>query len=95
MTDEPQARPRGHRFRVRRFRPGYAVDDVDDLVDRVAVALDGGALGEPLRADDVRKARLASTRFTEGYDEDEVDRYLDQAAQWLDRVAPPGEATDE
>jgi len=64
------------------LRRGYDLDDVDDFVDRVLVALDGGdAVGRQLAVDDVRAAVFRPRRG--GYREDAVDDALDHVVEHL------------
>lgn len=68
------------RFTGRRFGEGYSVDEVDDYVDRVLLAIsrqDGSVTPE-----EVMHHRFTPTRFGDSYDMDEVDN-------WLDNVAVP------
>ena len=68
-----------HRFdRASSWRRGYDVDDVDDFVDRVVVALDGGAA---LTVDDVRGVVFRPRRG--GYREAAVDDALDRVVEHL------------
>ena len=61
---------------------GYDLDDVDDFVDRVLVALDGGdAAGQPLGVDEVRAVVFRPRRG--GYREDAVDDALDHVVEHL------------
>jgi DivIVA domain-containing protein len=69
------------------LRRGYDLDDVDDFVDRVLVALDGerdggdGDAGQPLSVDEVRAAVFRPRRG--GYREDAVDDALDHVVEHL------------
>ena len=60
------------------LRRGYDLDDVDDFVDRVLVALDGGAA---LTVDDVRGVVFRPRRG--GYREAAVDDALDHVVEHL------------
>ena len=69
------------------FRPGYAMAQVDDFLDRLA---DGfryyettGAQGTRMLSDEVRAMKFLSTRFGPGYDIDAVNAFLDTAEQTL------------
>jgi DivIVA domain-containing protein len=64
----PSQQP-GDRFTRTRLRPGYRIQDVDDLMDRA----DAGTL----TARDVRRATFGAARGIEGYAEREVDAALD------------------
>lgn len=71
------AAPYMQRFpRTRALRRGYDVDDVDDFVDQVLAALDGGAPLDPVR---VREVSFRPRRG--GYDEDAVDDMLDRVVE--------------
>ncbi|MFE6969974.1 DivIVA domain-containing protein [Isoptericola sp. NPDC057653] len=72
------------RFATTRLREGYDPSDVDDLLDQVVRAVEGGTDVAAL----VDGARFASTTFREGYDMTEVDDYLDEIKE---RVASAGE----
>ena len=62
-------------FTPTRFSDGYAMDQVDDFLDRCEHAL---ATGDgSVNAQDVAGMRFAQTRFTPGYAIDEVDAFLD------------------
>ncbi|HZX05650.1 DivIVA domain-containing protein [Kribbella sp.] len=67
-----------------RLREGYAVDQVDDLVDRVMATVNGQPVSRPATAQEVREVQFRTVRLTEGYDMSEVDAFLDEAASWLD-----------
>jgi len=57
---------------------GYDVDDVDEFLDRLVSALEGGA---PVTADEVRAAPFRPRRG--GYAEDAVDETLDRVVEFL------------
>ena len=64
------------------LRRGYDLDDVDDFVDRVLVALDGGDAADPqLAVDHVRAVVFRPRRG--GYREDAVDDALDHVVEHL------------
>ena len=64
------------------LRRGYDLDDVDDFLDRVLVALDGDeSAGQPLAVDDVRAVVFRPRRG--GYREDAVDDALDHVVEHL------------
>ena len=88
------AEVRAARFQATKFREGYDQAEVDDLLDRLAAALDDAAAGRPagLTADDVLAARFQSTKYREGYDQDEVDDFLDEAVRALRGLAGVGGA---
>ncbi|WP_456844952.1 DivIVA domain-containing protein [Cellulomonas sp. P5_C6] len=70
------------RFAATKFRPGYDQDEVDDLLDQVAVALrTGGNVG-------LDEVELQQTRWREGYDIAEVDAFLDEARASLASPRP-------
>jgi DivIVA domain-containing protein len=79
----PSQRP-GERFTRTRLRPGYRIEDVDDLLSRA----DAGTL----TARDVTTATFGSTRGIEGYDEREVDATLDALVA---RLRAEGDASRE
>jgi DivIVA domain-containing protein len=58
----------GRRFPVTVLRPGYVVEEVDDLLRRV----EAGRAG----AEDIRAAQFTATRLHRGYDEATVDAAL-------------------
>lgn len=78
---QPRAgRPHGQRFAAPEHGPGYAVEDVDRLVDRLVEHFDHGA---PLSADDVRATTFRAARGDRAYAEGPVDAYLDRAVKVL------------
>jgi DivIVA domain-containing protein len=70
-------------FSAVRLREGYAVDEVDDFVDRVMATVNGLPVSRPVTADEVRRVQFRPVRLTEGYDMEEVDAFLDTAQDWL------------
>ncbi|NCT92359.1 DivIVA domain-containing protein [Cellulomonas sp. APG4] len=68
-----------------KLREGYAIADVDAMVERVAAALEERARGyrPALTPDDVLTARFRATKFQEGYDQADVDRLLDRVVAAL------------
>jgi DivIVA domain-containing protein len=62
--------------RAERLHRGYAVEDVDEFVDRLLAALDQG---RQVTAADIRKARFRPQRH--GYAEDAVDDTLDRVIE--------------
>ncbi|HXW44078.1 MAG TPA: DivIVA domain-containing protein [Streptosporangiaceae bacterium] len=81
--------PRGTRFTVARFRPGYAIDQVDDLIDRIERTLAGQAVpGALLTADDVRRVLFRVVRLRSGYDQREVDEALSDYEERLAELDP-------
>ncbi|RKT88517.1 DivIVA domain-containing protein [Saccharopolyspora antimicrobica] len=67
---------------------GYAVSEVDDLLDRVVAALRGAAA---LSAAEVRDAEFTAVEAG-GYDPEEVDSLLDLVAEHLDTAPAPNRA---
>lgn len=67
-------RIRSARFTPRKAQGGYAVQEVDDFLERLAQAADRG---EQLRAL-VDGARFTPVRLRAGYDMGEVDDFLDE-----------------
>ena len=75
-------------FTTTAFRTGYAIDEVDDLLTRIAATLAGyeqGGADGPVTAEHVTGHRFTSTRFRSGYDQDEVDDFLDHVVVALRR----------
>ncbi|GAA4616220.1 DivIVA domain-containing protein [Saccharopolyspora hordei] len=68
--------------------PGYDVDEVDDLLDRVAATLRGA---DGLTAAEVRAAEFPQVPVG-GYDPVEVDALLDLVAEHLDTARTPDRA---
>jgi len=81
--------------RVGFVRRGYDIDDVDDFLDRVCVALDRAIGTDPKtegRGLDVAEVRTVAFRPRRGgYAEDEVDETLDRVVEMmlLMQAAPP------
>ncbi|WP_205325103.1 DivIVA domain-containing protein [Glycomyces sp. YM15] len=66
-------------FKTVRLTPGYDEDEVDDLLDTVAIALADPPDGpQRMRAEDIRNSHFTTTRMREGYDVEEVDSFLDR-----------------
>ena len=77
----------GHRFPRRSWRPGYNVEDLDSLIDRIEATLGHMAgPGQALTGDEVRAAKFRTTR-RKGYDQRTVDEALDSYADQLDSAA--------
>jgi DivIVA domain-containing protein len=74
MSD-PGSRPRGERFTVVRWKPGYDIEEVDAVFDWVAL---GGATPEQ-----VKGTQFKSVRLRPAYDEREVDDALDEVVARL------------
>ncbi|MCD7102318.1 DivIVA domain-containing protein [Pseudoclavibacter sp. 13-3] len=75
------------RFRLTRFKPGYAQAAVDDFLDEVAAYLQQIERGEETTAtmssDRLRSVRFPIVRFQPGYAQDAVDDFLDDVAARL------------
>lgn len=72
------------RFTRTRLRPGYVIDEVDALVDRIEATLGHRPqAGPPVTAEDVRTARFRTTRLQPGYAQAEVDQALDAYREQL------------
>lgn len=67
-------RIRSARFTTRKAREGYAIEDIDAFLDRLADAADRGERLAPL----VESARFRPVRLRAGYDMGEVDDFLDE-----------------
>lgn len=67
-------------FKTVKFTEGYDEDEVDEFLDKVALALEI-PWDEPqsMLPDDIRNRVFTTTRLREGYDMDEVDSFLDRA----------------
>jgi len=72
-------------FRLVRFRAGYDPTQVDDFMDKVAVALREATSGgvPALSVNDIFDAQFQRTRFALGYDRNDVDDFLDRTADTL------------
>ena len=70
------------KFGTTKWREGYDMDQVDDLLARATATLAayerGDAKRPALTADDVVKSRFNQTKFRAGYDQDHVDDFLDE-----------------
>ncbi|WP_192496818.1 MULTISPECIES: DivIVA domain-containing protein [unclassified Pseudoclavibacter] len=79
----------GARFRVTRFKPGYAQAAVDDFLDEITAYLQQVERGEPatsvMTVDRLRSVRFPVVRFQLGYAQDAVDDFLDDVAARLPR----------
>lgn len=60
-----------------RLREGYAIEEVDEFLDRVERGL--------VRAEEVNQVQFSTVRMRAGYDEDEVDDHLDRVEAMLRR----------
>lgn len=78
---------RATRFHVTRFREGYDIAEVDELLERLATTLESLEAGRPdpipVTTDDLLDARFTTTRMTAGYDVVEVDDLLDMGLEAL------------
>jgi DivIVA domain-containing protein len=54
-------------FTITRFKPGYAIDQVDAFLATIGSRT----------AEEINAVQFRTTRFKGGYDEEEVDAYLD------------------
>lgn len=70
-------------FSTVRLREGYAMDEVDEFVDRVLATVNGHPVARPVTAEEVRTVQFRPVRFSEGYDVMEVDLFLETAERWL------------
>ncbi|WP_350274706.1 DivIVA domain-containing protein [Kribbella sp. HUAS MG21] len=70
-------------FSTVRLQEGYAMDEVDEFVDRLLATVNGQPVARPVTADEVRNVQFRPVRFSEGYDVMEVDAFLDTAQAWL------------
>jgi DivIVA domain-containing protein len=70
----------GRRFPVTVLRPGYAIEEVDELL--------GGVEAGDVTAEQVRAASFSSTRLRRGYDEASVDAALVAVTERLTRRDP-------
>lgn len=78
------------RFTRTRYRPGYAISDVEALVDRIEETLGVRPRSGPAAtADEVNKARFRVVRLRRGYDMREVDDALDQYEEELRQLGWP------
>jgi DivIVA domain-containing protein len=66
-----------------RWREGYAPEEVDAFVERLAATLNGHPIGLPMTPEDVRNVSFTPVRLREGYSVDEVDQFLDLAESKL------------
>lgn len=70
-------------FRIVRGREGYAIEEVDRFLDRLAAAL--GGRPPSMTAEQVAAQRFSPVRMRAGYDMGDVDAFLDRAAAELRR----------
>jgi DivIVA domain-containing protein len=71
------------RFSTVRLREGYAIDEVDEFVERVMATVNGLPVSRPVTADEIRRVQFRPVRLSEGYDIVDVDAFLDTAEEWL------------
>lgn len=71
------------RFSTVRLREGYAIDQVDEFVERVMATVNGLPVSRPVTADEIRRVQFRPVRLSEGYDIVDVDAFLDTAEEWL------------
>lgn len=76
--------------RTSRFHHGYAVDDVDALVQRLQSQLSGSPTGEPITADELQHITFEAERG--GYDQRAVDVVIDELVTLLRSTQPPQDA---
>jgi DivIVA domain-containing protein len=69
-------------FPTRRFGRGYRLDQVDDVLDELAIALESAGADGPALARELLNVRLGTTMFV-GYDERAVDAFIDDVAAQL------------
>ena len=62
-----------------RWRGGYAPEEVDAFVERLAATLNGQPIGPPMTPEDVRNVSFTPVRLREGYAFEEVDQFLELA----------------
>jgi len=87
------ARDTAGRFYRARWRPGYQIAEVDELIARIEATLTAGTRpGPAVSAADVQAAKFGTTRRG-GYDEQVVDEALDYYADALARLAPSPDST--
>jgi DivIVA domain-containing protein len=83
----------GRFYRVRNWRPGYQIAEVDELIARIEATLTPGTRpGRAVTAADVEAAKFGTTRRG-GYDERVVDEALDYYAGALARLALAPDST--
>lgn len=81
----------GVEFPVVRWREGYEIDEVTELLDRARATLEsyeGGTTADRLTAADVRRARFQATKFRPGWDQAHVDAFLERIAERLTELEP-------
>ena len=70
------------KFRITRFKAGYDLNQVDQLLDEAVLALrDGAEPGQIVQL--LMTARLTQTRWRDGYRIDDVDDFLDSLVRSL------------
>ena len=78
VTREPE-------FGTVRMREGYDLDEVDDFVDVVIDALEGGS--EAVTPEQIERYEFRVVRMKTSYVMEDVDRWLDAAAAELRQAA--------
>ena len=75
-----------------RFRDGFAIDEVDALLDRCVEALRACEQGRPspITPEEIVGAQFRHVRFGEGYDADAADDLLDRVVARLRELQPDG-----
>lgn len=68
------------RFSMVKFREGYRLEDVDNLLDEIAATLAGRG---HLSVEDVAHCKFRATSFREGYDQGQVDAFLNTVVATL------------
>lgn len=73
-----------------RFRDGYAIDEVDDVIAQCVDALRSWERGHPatLAPEAIVLKRFRTVRFADAYDADAVDDLLDQVVEQLRTYGP-------
>jgi len=72
------------RFTRTRYRPGYAIADVDAFIDRIEATLGiRPRYGPPVTAADVAAVQFRLVRLRAGYEMREVDEALDRYEERL------------
>jgi len=73
-----------------RFRDGFAIDEVDALIERCVEALRACEQGRPspIAPEEIVRAQFRHVRFREAYDADAVDDLLDSVVARLRELEP-------
>jgi DivIVA domain-containing protein len=83
-AEEEAARIERVAFRAGRLGMGYAEEEVDLFLDRVAATL-RGTTDQPVTPDDVREARFSTVVFRPGYAVSQVDDFLHDLVDVVER----------